>query len=139
MTDPETAPTIAWNYRKNVSYIPSLLMYEGVLYMVEESFLTSFDPETGDVLKKGRLKTGKTYASPVAGGGRVMFSQLDGDVTVLEAGGEWEVLHHHDFGEMIHASPALTEGVLYLRTKGKLMAYDASEETKAVEPAAGAE
>jgi hypothetical protein len=49
---------------------------------------------------------------------------LNGKVIVVEAGGEApKTLHSVDFGERISASPALVEGVIYLRTATALYAF----------------
>ena len=63
-------PKVLWNYRKNVPYIPSPLVYENVFYMVKDGIVTSLDPRSGEVHKRERLGTEKmkVYASPVAGG-----------------------------------------------------------------------
>ena len=63
-------PKVLWNYRKNVPYIPSPVVYENVFYMVKDGIVTSLDPRTGELHKRERLGTEKmkVYASPVAGG-----------------------------------------------------------------------
>ncbi len=121
----DQAPKVVWNYRKNLAYIPSLLAYEGIVYMVKDSIVTSLDAKTGEMLKRDRLEQGKTYASPIAASGEILFSQLDGKVSVVSSGPQWEVRRGHDFGEEIHSTPALVDGVLYLRTRGKLLAFKA--------------
>ncbi len=116
--------TEVWNYRKNVAYIPSPILYRGVLYMPSDGILTSFDPETGEVLKRGRLKSAaQVYASPVAADGKVYLSSTEGSVTVLAAAGEWSVLAENDLGEEIYATPAIADGRLYVRTRGSLYAF----------------
>ena len=116
---------ILWNYRKNVPYIPSALVYQGVFYMVHEGIVTSLDPETGELLKRGRLGSGspKVYASPVAADGKIYIGTLEGQMVVLEPGGEWTVLKTNELGEEIWASPAMADGHIYLRTRGTLYSF----------------
>jgi outer membrane protein assembly factor BamB len=121
------APRILWNDRKNVAYIPSPVVYENVFYMVRDGIVSSLDPQTGKVLKRGRLARGKmkVYASPVAGDGKVYFAGVEGRVAVVKAEGDWEVLALNDLGDEIYASPAIVDGRLYVRTRGRLYCFGA--------------
>jgi len=118
-------PQILWNYRKNTAYVPSPIVFDGVFYMVKDSIVSSLDPRTGELYKRGRLARGaaKVYASPVAGDGKVYFAGTDGHVTVIRADPQWEVLAVNDLGDPIYASPAIVDGHLYVRTKGRLYSF----------------
>ena len=118
-------PKVLWNYRRNVPYIPSPLVYENVFYMVKDGIVTSLDPRSGEVHKRERLGTEKmkVYASPVAGDGKLYFAGLEGQVAVVKAGPQWEVLGVNDLDDGIWATPAIVEGRLYVRTKGKLFSF----------------
>jgi outer membrane protein assembly factor BamB len=119
-------PKVAWNYRKNVSYIPSPLVYDGVFYMAKDGIVTSLDPRTGALHKRDRLSRDdklKVYASPVAADGKVFFAGLEGKLAVLKAGAQWEVLAVNDLGDEIYATPAIAGKSLYVRTKGKLYCF----------------
>ena len=121
-------PKVLWNYRKNVSYIPSPVVYDGVFYMVKDSIVSSLDPRTGELHKRDRLggEKMKVYASPVAADGKVYFAGIEGRVAVVKAGAQWEVLGFNDLDDEIWASPAIVDGHLYVRTKGKLFDPEAS-------------
>src|SRR5437762_10072458 len=70
----QTANAIRWRYQKPVPQVPSTLLYQGVLYMINDSgILISFDPATGNVIKQGRLMGAidKYFASLVAADGKV--------------------------------------------------------------------
>ena len=106
--------------------IPSPLHYEGVLYVVKNGgLLTTFDARTGTVQKAGRLTgaLGGYSSSPVAAEGRVYIASEEGKVTVLKAGGEWEVLRINDLKEGCYATPALAGGSIYLRTQDALYRF----------------
>jgi outer membrane protein assembly factor BamB len=122
-----TNEAIRWRYQKPVPQVPSTVLYKDVLYMVNDSgILISFDPETGNVLKQGRLKGAidKYFASPVAGDGKVYLVSQDGTVSVVEAKGEWEVLGVHSLGDEVFATPAIgDDGKLYVRTKSALYCF----------------
>ena len=51
------------------------------------------------------------------------FAGLEGQVAVVKAGPQWEVLGINDLDEPIWATPAIVEGRLYVRTKAKLYCF----------------
>ena len=79
------------------------------------------------MLKEGRSPDapGEYYASPIAADDKVFVASLDGKVTVLKAGAQWEVLGVNDIGEPIHATPALAGGRIYVRTRGAVYCFGA--------------
>ena len=122
-----TATNVAWSYHRSAPQLPSGLVYQDVLYMVDDSggLLTTFDPTTGDVIERGRLDKAvdNYYASPVAGADKVYLFSENGYVTVLPAGGSLEPLWTTRFDERIYATPALAEGRIFLRTDQALYCF----------------
>jgi outer membrane protein assembly factor BamB len=119
---------VRWRFRKNLPYIPSPLAYDGRFYMVKDGgIVTTLDLATGQLLKEGRATGagGKYYASPTAADGKVFVASVDGKVTVLKAGAQWDVLGVNDLGEEIQATPALVGGRIYVRTRGTLYCFAA--------------
>ena len=118
---------ILWRYDKNfTSVVPSTLAYQNVLYVARNGgILTTHDAATGNVIKAERLKDalGGYSSSPVAADGKVWLANEEGKVSVLRAAGEWEVLAVNDLGEGCYATPALSGGVIYLRTEEALYAF----------------
>ena len=90
--------------------------------------ITSLNPATGELLKEGRSREalGVYYASPVAADGKVFLASEEGKITVLNAAAKWEVLGVNDLGEEIHATPALSEGRIYVRTRTSLYCFGTS-------------
>jgi outer membrane protein assembly factor BamB len=129
----EAEPQILWNYRKNIPYLPTPLLYDGVFYMVRDGIVTSLDPRTGDLLKRDRIGDDSVhvYASPVAADGKIYIATMDGKVAVLAAGPRWTVLETNELGEEIWATPAVADGHLYVRTRGKLYSFASSRATPA--------
>ncbi len=100
--------------------------YRDVLYLVKDGgVLTSLDPQTGEVLKQGRLREalGRYWASPVAADGKVYLASETGMVTVLKASGDWEVLATNDLGDEVFATAAIEPGRIYFRTRGALYCF----------------
>ncbi len=123
------AGAIRWRFLKNLPYIPAPLVYQDVYYMVRSGgIVTSLNPATGGLLKQGRSREalGEYYASPVAADGKVFLASDEGKMTVLKAAAQWEVLGVNDLGEEIHATPALSEGRIYVRTHSSLYCFGAS-------------
>ena len=109
-----------WRYEKSFTgVIPSVLQYENVVYSVKNGgILTSLDAATGKVIKTSRVEgaLGGYSSSPVAADGKLYLASEDGIMAVLKAGGEWQVISTVDFGEPIFATPALSEGAVFVRT-----------------------
>ena len=61
-------------------------------------------------------------ASPVAVDGKIYCAGEDGIVFVLEAGERFKPPKEHQVGETLMASPALSDGVMYLRGTRTLFA-----------------
>ena len=123
------AKAIRWRLQRNIPYIPTPLLYQGVFYMVKTGgIITSLDPETGRILKVGRSPSalGEYYASPVAADGKVFLANTEGKITVLKAGAEWDVIAVNEMGDEISATPALSDGRVYVRTRGALYCFSAS-------------
>ena len=117
---------VEWTHSKAVPYVASPLIYEGVLYFVQDGgILTAMDAKSGDVLKRARLKKGggKFYASPVAADGKIFLVDTAGLVTVVRAGADWEVLNSVSLEDSCSASPAIGNSRIYFRTKTSLYCF----------------
>jgi len=122
----QSATAIRWRYQKPVPQVPSTLLYKGVLYMINDSgILLSFDPATGNVIKQGRLHGAidKYFSSPVAADDKVFLIGQAGQVSVLQAGGDWNVLKVNELDDECFATPAISEGHVYIRTRSALYCF----------------
>jgi outer membrane protein assembly factor BamB len=122
----QTANAIRWRYTKPVPQVPSTLLYQNVLYMINDSgILLSFDPVTGNVLKQGRLHGAidKYFSSPVAADDKVFLIGQGGQVSVLKAGGDWQVLAVNELDDECYATPAIADGRIYIRTRSALYSF----------------
>ncbi|MCX6225431.1 MAG: PQQ-binding-like beta-propeller repeat protein, partial [Bacteroidia bacterium] len=66
---------------------------------------------------------GAYYASPVYGDGKIYAASARGVVTIFEAGKEMSILSRNDLKERILATPAISDGKIYVRTAGNLFAF----------------
>jgi outer membrane protein assembly factor BamB len=121
-----TDRAVKWRYQRPVPQVPSTLLYQGVLFMVNDSgILLAFDPQTGRVLKEGRLKGAidKYFASPVGADGKVWLVSQDGTVSVVSAQGDWQILAVNPLGDEVFATPVPADGRLLVRTRSALYAF----------------
>ena len=120
---------IKWTYSKSLPNVPSPLLYKGVLYLVKDSgILTALDPETGAVHKQGRLPGLQEpfFSSPIGADGKVFVLSEGCKLAVLKAAPEWEVLAVNDFDDICHATPAIVDDIIYVRTRSALYAFGPS-------------
>jgi outer membrane protein assembly factor BamB len=122
-----TGTHVAWTAAKGSPFIPSTLVHDGVLYMVNDmqSVATAYDSKTGAVLWQGRLGESAREsfsASPVLVDGKVFFTNDLGETFVLASGREFKLLHVNTLNARTLASPALVDGKWYFRTDTQLIA-----------------
>ncbi|HQX81511.1 MAG TPA: PQQ-binding-like beta-propeller repeat protein [Vicinamibacterales bacterium] len=112
-------PAVAWTYERDTPYVPSPLLYDGVLYFLKSNngILSVFDAKTGKPhYTLQRLDaTPNVFASPVGAAGRVYIVGRDGATVVLKHGPTFEVLATNTLDDGFDASPALVDGELLLK------------------------
>ena len=109
---------IAWGTTRGGPYIPTPLIYRDQLYILQNNgVLAAHNVSTGERLYQERLGgTGGSFsASPVAADGKIYLSSEDGDVFVVKAGPAYELLAKNPIGEVIMATPAISDGLLIFR------------------------
>jgi outer membrane protein assembly factor BamB len=121
-----TDKAIRWKYQRSVPQLPSPLLFQHVLYMVNDNgIVTTLNPETGAMIKQGRLTgaPGAVFASPIAADGHVYFATEAGAIVVVAPGGDLAVKQVNNLGEEVYATPAVADGRLYVRTTQALYAF----------------
>lgn len=116
---------VVWSYPRDGAYISTPLVYGDYVYSVRfNGVLLCYEAKTGNRAYQERLGDGTTAfsASPVAGDGKVYFSSEDGDIYVVKAGTKLEILSKNPMGAICLATPAISGGVLYFRTRSELIA-----------------
>ena len=105
---------VAWDDKKGAPYIPSLHR-RGRLPARVNAGGTAFcyEAATGKVLWQERL--GRHHASPVLIGGLVYFINDDGEINVIKPGTTFDRVAQYELGEKCYASPAMSEGQVFLR------------------------
>ena len=109
-----------WRTPTGASYVPSILYYDGLLYMTSDAgILTCAEASTGEQVWRQRLR-GVFFASPAAADGKVYLVSETGETIVVRAGREPDILARNDLGERLIASPAISRGHIFLRSDENL-------------------
>jgi len=120
-----TTTHVRWKEKTSIPEVPSPLAYRGRVYMIRNGgILTSLDAASGKIVYRARVGApGPYYASPAVAGDRMFVASGDGIVSVVGIADAMNVLARNDLGEPVFASPAICDGVLYIRTASALMAF----------------
>ena len=108
---------ITWTQERSGNYMQTPLLAGGLGYFCyDNGVLTVFELSSGERIFQQRLGTASGFtSSPVAAGGRLYITNEDGHTFVLQQGKEYKLLAENDLGESVMASPAIADGVLYIR------------------------
>jgi outer membrane protein assembly factor BamB len=105
-----------WESREDVPKMSSMLYVSSRLYLATETGVAKcFKAATGEVLWRERLGA-KFSASPVWADGKIYFLAENGKMTVVEEGPTFKVVAQNELGEKCCASPAISQGNLFIRT-----------------------
>jgi outer membrane protein assembly factor BamB len=116
---------VVWSRTGRGSYMPTPLAYDGILYVLANNgVFDAYDLTTGTEFYRQRMpEIGSGFsASPVAADGKIYVSSEDGEIFVLGAGPAFKRIATNSMGELIMATPALSEGVMYVRSAQSLFA-----------------
>ena len=116
---------IVWSRTGRGSYMPTPLIYNGVLYVLANNGLfDAYNLQTGEEIYRQRLPLiGSGFsASPVAADGKIYLANEDGEMLVVAAGQKFSHLGTNSMGELLMATPALSDGVMYVRSSSSLFA-----------------
>src|SRR5215207_6987678 len=97
----------------------SRIVYDGILYVLANNgLLDAYDLRTGEEVYRQRLPVlGSGFsASPVASDGKLYLSNEDGEMLVVAAGRSFAHLATNSMGELLMATPALSDGRMYVRS-----------------------
>jgi outer membrane protein assembly factor BamB len=127
---------IAWSMPRNGAFMPTPLVYGDELYLLRDGgILGVYDAKTGTEHYKDRLAPGVALAaSGVAGDGKIYYASEMGDIFVVRAGTRFELLARNAMDEIIMATPAISAGTLFVRTRGQVVALAQIAESES-EPA----
>lgn len=120
-----TKSHVAWTTTKGLPYVPSPLVYRGVMYTMNNGGrLSAIDAKTGkDLYEFEAVGIGSVYASPVVANGHLYLCGLDKNVVVVKAGDSPDKVCSTKLDDRIAATPAIAGGTIYIRTAKTLYAF----------------
>jgi outer membrane protein assembly factor BamB len=111
-----TQTHVVWSKKDRMAYVPSPLLADGLLYMVEDSGrVYCFTADTGEEVWTAELE-GQFSSSPVLADGHVFVANEDGMCFVFKAGRRFELVAKNDLADGGFATPVICDGRIYLRT-----------------------
>jgi outer membrane protein assembly factor BamB len=130
----ESSDFIAWSKTRGGPYMPTPVIYGDLLYIVSnQGVLTSYQAKTGERVYQERLggKGGAFTASPVASDGKIYLSSEDGEIFVVKAGPKYELLATNPVGQVMMATPAISDGLVIVRGVTHIFAFGETPDAKA--------
>jgi outer membrane protein assembly factor BamB len=109
-----TKSNVVWQSKKGVYYVPSPVCTDNYLFTTMASGeVYCIEAETGNISWVNNM--GKQYSSPVLAGGLVYMPNDEGVITIIKPGPKFESISKNPIGEKMYASPAISNGKIYLR------------------------
>ncbi len=126
--------SIAWSKKRGGVYIPTPLLYNDYLYLcANHGVMSCYNAKTGEKVYQERIgeKGGAFTASPVAAAGKLYLTSEEGEIHVVKAGPKYELLATNLMNEVCMATPAISEGMLFVRTQHNMFAIGEAADAKA--------
>jgi outer membrane protein assembly factor BamB len=113
---------LAYEFPSPLPYVPTPVAYGRLVFLwSDQGLVTCADAPTGEIRWREKVG-GKYFASPIRVQDRLYCTSQTGDMVVLAAADKYKLLGHVDLEEPSFATPAIADGVMYLRTLSHLMA-----------------
>lgn len=127
--DSTSSKNIVWSIKRGAAYMPTNLIYGDYLYNLRmNGNLSCYNARTGEVVYKERIPEAMGITSSgVASGGKLYYSVEQGDVVVVKAGPEFEILSRNPLDDLLMASPAISDNMIFFRTQHYLVGVGDSE------------
>jgi outer membrane protein assembly factor BamB len=111
---------VVWRITRGAPLCPTPLVEKDLLFLWSDNGLvTCADVRTGKTYWQKRVG-GTYYSSPIFVGEHIYNTSVDGECVVITATKEYQLVARNDLGEGSHATPAVSDGVMYLRTFSRL-------------------
>jgi outer membrane protein assembly factor BamB len=131
---PHPRLALAWKTKRNVARKPSLLLADGLLFMIDDGGIAScLEARTGREVWRERIG-GNYSASPLYARGLLYCFSEEGKTTVIEAARTYHALAVNELEDGFMASPAVAGDALFLRTRTHLYRIEGSPPGGAVAP-----
>lgn len=118
-------PNIAWHHARRGNYMQTPIIQGDLLFLCSDGGIVGcYEAKSGVEVFRERLGSGGAgfTASPVAADGKIYYTCEDGEVYVIRSGREFEIIAVNDMGTQCMASPAVSDGIIYWRTRTHVVA-----------------
>jgi outer membrane protein assembly factor BamB len=123
---PDKQPQVVYELKKSTPQVPTPVVKDDLLFVwSDRGVATCCELNSGEVLWTERVG-GKYFSSPIIAGDKLYGVSSDGECVVLAADREYELLGRTDLGDAAHATPAVQNGRMYLRTERSLACLPAT-------------
>ena len=115
---------------KHVPYVPTPLVKGDWLFLWHDQgkvTCTNLRAEDPSEFEWTKRVGGKFFGSPILAGDKIYCLSIDGRAFVLAADPEYALLGETDLGDPTHATPAVHQGKMYLRTESSLACLPAQQ------------
>ena len=110
------ADKIVWRIARGAPLCPTPLVKDDMIFLFSDNGIaTCADVATGKLHWQKRIG-GNFYSSPICIGDYIYNASVDGEMIVLAAAKEYNLVARNDLGEPSHATPAVVDGIMYART-----------------------
>lgn len=117
----DRAPEVKYQMVRGVPYVPcAIVLGEHMFLWKDDGIVSCLKAATGDVVWSERVG-GNYFGSPVCVNGKLYAMSAQGDLVVLEASDQFKLVSRSPLGELSHSTPAVSGGVMYLRTQRHLI------------------
>jgi outer membrane protein assembly factor BamB len=129
-----TRTHVLYNIENGGGYVPSPIAQGDYCFVVrDEGVAACYEAKSGE--RQWNQRLGKHHsASPVSAEGRLYFLDDEGRTRVLKAGPKFEVLAKNDLNEECYASPAISQGQLFIRGLHNLYCIGTEDKKGASKP-----
>jgi len=112
---------VAYRMARNACYVPTPIAFGERLFLWgDQGIVTCLNAKTGDVVWTERAD-GNYFASPVCINGKIYNVNTKGEVVVIDASDQFKLLARNPVLEESYSTPAVSDGVLYVRTETHLI------------------
>jgi outer membrane protein assembly factor BamB len=109
-----TESHVVWQTKEGAMYVPSSICTDDYLFTtMTNGKMHCIEVATGKILWIEEL--GKQYSSPVLADGLLYMPNDEGMITVIKPGPVLKLIAKNSIGERMNASPAISNGRIYLR------------------------
>lgn len=118
---------VAWHTQQVKCYVPSPVLVDNYLIVADDRGTANcFETGKGERLWQGRMGS-HFSASLVTAGGLVYFQADNGQTRVVKPGPDMEIVSENELGERSYASPAISDGQLFIRGEKHLFCIGATQ------------